>query len=51
MLISMDITPFYGDMGVLGIWPYFRNAFFYPCPGVSPRRRRAHVIAQSYLFR
>ena len=26
-------------------------SFFYPCPGVSPQRRQAHIFAQSYPIR
>ena len=26
-------------------------SFFYPCPGISPQRRQAHIFAQSYPIR
>ena len=28
-----------------------RMSFFYPCPGISPQRRQAHIFAQSYPIR
>ena len=30
---------------------FLRMSFFYPCPGISPQRRQAHVFAQSYPIR
>ena len=30
---------------------FLRMSFFYPCPGVSPQRRQAHIFAQSYPIR
>ena len=30
---------------------FFRMSFFYPCPGVSPQHRQAHIFAQSYPIR
>ena len=26
-------------------------SFFYPCPGISPQRRQAHIFARSYPIR
>lgn len=30
---------------------FLRMSFFYPCPGISPQRRQAHIFAQSYSIR
>ena len=30
---------------------FLRMSFFYPCPGISPQRRQAHIFAQSYPIR
>ena len=33
------------------ILPFFRTSFFCACPGISPRRRLAHIVARSYPIR
>ena len=30
---------------------FLRMSFFYPCPGISPQRRQAHIFARSYPIR
>ena len=30
---------------------FLRISFFYPCPGISPQRRQAHIFAQPYPIR
>lgn len=34
-----------------GVCRFTRTSFLYACPGVSPQRRRARIIAQSYPVR
>ena len=35
----------------LSLCRFLRMSFFYPCPGISPQRRQAHIFAQSYSIR
>ena len=39
------------ELFFLIICRFLRMSFFYPCPGISPQRRQAHIFAQSYLIR